>query len=189
MDLSTIAFTSDGLLPPGIYRTTFDALYQSILVQGPPGATQADWDYDRRKWLVDMAKIPIKMLWEEAIEDIYIAGSFVENKPCPNDIDGLFCVGILEFRHLVHRLNRRTGDTIWTWEPVLRKSYRQYKKRQLPMWHKWRSEYYPYFTDAPALSKSGIISMQTGEEMTIWDAFQTRKADDLPKGIVKIEKG
>lgn len=139
--------------------------------------------------MVDMTQVPIKMLWEEAIKDIYIAGSFVENKLCPNDIDGLFFVGIIEFRHLVSRLNKRTVETTWTWESVLRKPYRQYTKRQLPMWHKWRSEYYPYFTDVPALSASGIISIQTGQEMTIWEAFQTRKSDDLPKGIVKIEKG
>lgn len=57
-------------------------------------------------------------LWQVGVTEIYIDGSFVEEKDRPNDIDGYFVVD--DFKRFIHKelhraLNAINKDKIWTW--------------------------------------------------------------------------
>ena len=60
-----------------------------MLVVGPQ-PTAPDWDMDHRRYLVDQLSILVDQLWQVGITQIYADGSFVRDKPHPNDIDGYF---------------------------------------------------------------------------------------------------
>lgn len=81
------------------------------------------------------------------IDEIYINGSFVENKAHPNDIDSYFECDVMELAtgELQRKLNGLDPYKIWTWDNKSRKPYRGYMKKQLPMWHRYRVELYPHF--------------------------------------------
>ena len=81
-------FTPAGLLPPGDYPLTLQQLRTSVLVDGPGGARR--WDTEWRLQLVENLAILASQLWQVGVRDIYIDGSFVEDKAHPNDIDGYF---------------------------------------------------------------------------------------------------
>ncbi|MFD1067746.1 DUF6932 family protein [Oceanobacillus locisalsi] len=79
-------FNSFGLLPPDDYELTIEELKESLLVNGPQNGTI--WDKKWRKHLVRQLELMVKQLWNVGISEIFIDGSFVENKAHPNDIDG-----------------------------------------------------------------------------------------------------
>lgn len=142
------AFTSEGLLPAGDYALTLDGLEESILVLGPGWPTDfPHWDAAWRRQLVANLRVLVSQLWEVGIEDIFINGSFVEDKNHPNDIDGYFeCdADQIATGRLIHQLNLIDPAKCWTWDPRTRRPYRGYPKRQLPMWHAYRVEFYPHF--------------------------------------------
>ena len=85
----TIPNFQDGLLPVGDYEVTFKELRQSVLVDGC-GDLRNNWDAAWRNRLVDNLQIMVEQLWQVGITDIFIDGSFVEDKDHPNDIDGYF---------------------------------------------------------------------------------------------------
>ncbi len=80
-------FTADGVLPEGTFPLTLDEIRESILVRGP-GADYPQWDSDWRKRLVDNLEILVRELWEVSVTEIFIDGSFLEDKDHPNDVDG-----------------------------------------------------------------------------------------------------
>lgn len=82
------SFNSDGLLPPGTYDATIADIKDSILVQG--NGMSPTWDKEWREQLVNKASVLISQLWSVGVSDIFIDGSFVEDKDHPNDIDGYF---------------------------------------------------------------------------------------------------
>jgi hypothetical protein len=82
-------FTEDGLLPPGDYPMSISTLRASYLVTGD-GVKSATWNAEWRALLVDNLAIMVGQLWQVGIEDIFVAGSFVEEKDHPNDLDGYF---------------------------------------------------------------------------------------------------
>jgi hypothetical protein len=85
------AFTAEGVLPPGDFELTLDELRESSLVLGPDEAARSPhWDTDRRRMLVDNLEILVRQLWRVGITEIFVDGSFVEDKDHPNDIDGYF---------------------------------------------------------------------------------------------------
>ena len=110
------AFQPDGLLPPGDHQASFDELRRSILVVGPN---------------------PTLQLWQVGIGDVFVDGSFAEDKDHPNDIDGYFVcpLDLLRTGELARQLNLLDPFKVWTWDPASRKPYRGYPKKQLPMWH------------------------------------------------------
>ncbi|MCH7751717.1 MAG: hypothetical protein IH898_06125 [Planctomycetes bacterium] len=81
-------FTSDGLLPPGDYPLTFDQLEDSMLVSCPPESP--NWDLDWRLYLLKNLYELAVQLWDVGITNIFVDGSFTEDKDHPNDIDGYF---------------------------------------------------------------------------------------------------
>ncbi|BBB91089.1 MAG TPA: hypothetical protein PKA28_11015 [Methylomusa anaerophila] len=133
-----LAFNSDGLLPPGDYPMTLDVLKQSLLVVGPPDTP--NWNRRWRHLLVCNLEILCKQLFHVQdlypgkISNIYIDGSFVEDKENPNDIDGYFECDYKFFatRQLQDELNRLDPHKTWTWNNESRRSHYISTKKQLP---------------------------------------------------------
>ncbi len=177
-------FTDEGVLPPGDYVLTFDALRASRLVVGPdPGSRfREDWDAAWRETLTRRAEELCRQLWSVGIGSVFLDGSFTEAKGHPNDIDGYFACDVRRVARgeLQRELNRTDPKRCWTWDPAARRAYRGYTKRQLPMWHAYRVELYPHYDQF-----SGLTDEQ-GHPLTFPAAFRKRRRDGQPKGIVEI---
>lgn len=173
-------FNKEGLLPPEDYKLTLNELRESVLVRGPKNKNP--WDVKWRLFLVDNLEALIQQLWDVGIDQIYIDGSFVEEKAHPNDIDGYFECDLMELAtgELERKLNALDPYKVWTWDSSSRKPYRGFTKKQLPMWHRYRVELYPHFGQP-----SGILD-EHGNEQQFPAAFRKTRDTFLPKGIVKI---
>lgn len=179
-------FDDDGLLPPGDYTLSLAGLKTSMLVTGPRSGRRswrAQWDASWRAALVDNLAIMVGHLWQVGVTEVYIDGSFVEDKCRPNDIDGYFHCDLdrLASGALERDLNALDPHRAWTWDPALRRSYRGYPKRQLPMWHAYRVELYPHVGQL-----SGIRDCH-GHELEFPSAFRISRRNDAPRGIIKLE--
>ncbi len=180
------SFTTDGLLPPGDYEVSLDELRESPLVVGSSDpALHPDWDAQWRGRLVDNLEVLVKQLWQVGVVEIFIDGSFAEDKDHPNDIDGYFVCDLMRLAsgELQRELNLLDPHKVWTWEPSSRRPYRGYPKRQLPMWHHYRVELYPHFSGM----LSGIRD-EYGNELEFPSAFRRSRRDGRPRGIVRIGK-
>jgi hypothetical protein len=175
------SFTADGLLPAGDYELTLEELADSILVHGPADSeASANWDVAWRVRLVENLGTLVHELWQVGIREVFVNGSFVEDKDHPNDIDGYFAC---DFRYLVsgdleRDLNDLDPQKVWTWDPATRRRYRGYPKLQLPMWHAYRVELYPHYGQLCG------IRDQYGHELEFPSAFRQSRRDGKPKGIV-----
>ncbi|MEA2162591.1 MAG: hypothetical protein QOK37_718 [Thermoanaerobaculia bacterium] len=178
-----LTFTFDGLLPAGDYEMTLPEIRSSILVKGPDGTTYKHWDSKWRAHLIDNLETIIGQLNKRGVTEIFVDGSFTEDKDHPNDIDGYFTCD--PFRiisgDLQRELNLLDPHKVWTWDPRDRRSYPGSPKKQLPMWHQYRVEMYPHL---PGLG-SGIKDKR-GHELDFPSAFRQCRRTDKPKGIVKI---
>lgn len=176
-------FTADGLLPANDYALTIDELRDSLLVAGPQQSSgESHWDGPWRRKLVDSLSILVAQLWQVGITEIFVNGSFVEDKDHPNDIDGYFVCDrlFLASGELERQLNLLDPHKVWTWDPATRRPYRGYPKKQLPMWHQYRVELYPHVGQV-----SGIRDRR-GHELEFPAAFRQSRRDGQPKGIIKI---
>ena len=176
-------FTADGLLPAGDYVLTLRELRKSMLVLGSDGPEQSPtWDAGWRGKLVDNLALLVNQLWHVGITEIFVNGSFAEDKDHPNDIDGYFICDVrrLASGDLERELNLRDPHKIWTWDPAARRPFRGYPKKQLPMWHQYRVELYPHFGQL-----CGIRDLY-GHELEFPSAFRQSRRDGKPKGIIKI---
>jgi hypothetical protein len=176
-------FTADGLLPRGDYALTLAQLEESILVLGPgEPRDHLDWDARWRHQLVRNLAVMVRQLWKVGIDDIYIDGSFVEDKDHPNDIDGYFACDPRWFASggLEDDLNLLDPAKCWTWNHTSRRAYRGYPKLQLPMWHTYRVELYPHYT--------GLIAGtdEHGQPLEFPAFFRRCRRTGAPKGIVKV---
>lgn len=177
-------FGSDGLLPPGDYAATLAELRESILVQGPRNRlTYPSWDANWRLWLVEQLQMMVNQLWMVGVTEIFVDGSFVEDKDHPNDIDGYFVCELdrLASGELQRELNLLDPQKVWTWDPATRRPYAGYPKAQLPMWHVYRVELYPHIAGFGC----GITD-EHGNELEFPAAFRRSRRDGRPRGIVKI---
>ena len=116
-------FTRDGLLPPGEYLLALDELQRPPLAVGPSDPKlHPDWDARWREKLVANLAILVHQLWTVGIMEIFIDGSFVEDKDHPNDIDGYFVCDLrrLASGDLQRELNALDPFQIWTWDPATR---------------------------------------------------------------------
>jgi hypothetical protein len=178
------AFRDEGLLPPGDFEMTFAELRESSLVAGAE-VGYPNWDAGWRAHLVDNLEILVKQLWQVGIEDVFIDGSFVEDKDHPNDIDGYFHCELADLAsgRLAQALNLIDPHKVWTWSPSSRRPYRGYPKRQLPMWHQYRVELYPHFGQPCG------IRDRYGNELEFPSAFRLSRRTGEPRGIVKLPRG
>lgn len=179
MDLS---FTFDGLLPSGDYEMTLDEVRASILVQGPREG-YPNWDSAWRAHLIDNLEILVNQLRKVGVTNVFLNGSFVEDKDHPNDIDGYFTCDVFRFisGDLARELNLLDPHKVWTWSPASRRLAPGSPKRQLPMWHQYRVELYPHL---PGLGTG--IRDKHGNDLEFPSAFRLSRRDDKPKGIIKI---
>lgn len=178
-------FDLNGLLPPSDYPLTLEQLRSSELVLGfGEPKDNLTWDAAWRERLVDNLAILVRQLWKVGIEDIFVDGSFVEDKDHPNDIDGYFICDRKRYASgdLERELNLLDPHKIWTWKPHRRRRYPGYEKLQLPMWHQYRVELYPHYGQI-----SGIRD-EFGNELEFPAAFRKSRLSGMPKGIVKIIK-
>jgi hypothetical protein len=185
------AFTANGLLPVGEYVLTLDQLAKSSLVgrrlvgprlvRGSPGRTRSpDWDTVWRKQLVENLAILAAELELVGVQEIFINGSFVEEKDHPNDIDGYFVCDRERFLsgRLERELNQVAAKPCWTWENDDRRPVPGHGWK-LPMWIEYRVELYPHFGQ-----ETGIVD-RFGNELTFPAAFRLSRTGQ-PKGIVKL---
>lgn len=179
-------FTEEGSLSPGDYALTLDEVAGSILVRGPEDVLRyPNWDRSWRLKLVENLSVLVRQLWQVGIREIFMDGSFVEDKEHPNDIDGYFECELMRLAsgELQRELNLLDPYKIWTWDPAARRPYRGYPKRQLPMWHVYRVELYPHFGQLCG------IRDERGHELEFPSAFRRSRAGGRPRGIVKIVGG
>lgn len=178
-----LAFNAGGLLPAGDYVLTLAELHDSLLVNGPAGKAEIPgWDMGWRMHLVENLGVLCRQLWQVGISEIYVDGSFVEDKSHPNDIDGYFECDLqyLASGHLERDLNLIDPHKVWTWDPSARRACRGFSKRQLPMWHVYRVELYPHVGQLSGLRD------KHGNELEFPSAFRLTRGHSLRKGIVKI---
>ena len=125
-----------------------------------------------------------RQLWQVGVTDVFLDGSFVEDKPHPNDIDGYFVCEAHELAsgELERRLNALDPKSAWTWDPSERRPHLGYAKRQLPMWHAYRVELYPHYHFGPP---SGIRDKR-GNPLLFPAAFRRQRGTGREKGIVKV---
>lgn len=174
-------FNQYGLLNPGDYVVNFDQLRKSILVKGPKNKLPT-WDRDWRNNLVDNLEILVQELRKVGITEIFIDGSFVEDKDHPNDIDGYFECDPkrLASGELPQELNLLNKHKVWTWDRAARTHDRNSGKKQLPMWHMYRVELYPHCGQP-----SGILD-EFGNQQQFPAAFRKSRREHRQKGIIKI---
>lgn len=175
-------FDKKGLLPVGDYALTIEQLLASHLVTGT-GNPSATWDSQWRKQLVINLDQLVHQLNLVGIRDIFVDGSFVENKDHPNDIDGYFEVDTKYFAsgEFQRDINAIDPFRVWTWDRADRQPDPNSAKMQLPMWHRYRVELYPHCTGI----LSGIVD-EFGNNLTFPAAFRKSRQHHSPKGIVKI---
>lgn len=176
-------FNAEGVLPPGDYALTLSGLAQSMLVTGPRNpASHSNWNQDWRRQLVCNLGVMVEQLWQVGITEIFIDGSFVEDKERPNDIDGYFICDLMQLASgdLERSLNELDSKKIWTWDWEKRIPFKGYAKPQLPMWHEYRVELYPHYGQ-----RSGICD-EHGNELMFPAAFRRTRRDGKPRGIVKV---
>src|SRR5699024_6048682 len=77
-------FTKDGVLPRGDFELTINELRQSVLIKGENDLHV--WDEQWRIYLIDQLEILVQELWKVEVDQIFIDGSFVENKCALNGI-------------------------------------------------------------------------------------------------------
>lgn len=179
-------FNPQGLLEPSTYEAILAELRTSLLVWGD--GSSPSWDSSWRKELVKRVEVLIGQLWEVRVFDIYLNGSFVENKDHPHDIDGYFDPHLSmdkeedmnQFERIILDLNNLDPQRVWTWVKETRRSYSGYGKKQLPMWHFYRVELYPHLNQ-----DSGIKDIY-GNPLRFPSAFRQCRATSEPKGIIKI---
>ncbi len=179
------AFNSNGVLDPGTYAANFADIRKSILILGD--GTSSTWDKDWRLELVARAEVLVNQLFQVGIQDVFLDGSFVEDKDHPNDIDGYFdphlamdVAGLTKLQSLVSQLNNLDPRKVWNWDPHSRKKYPEFSKAQLPMWWIYRVELFPH------LDQLTGIKDKHGNDLTFPSAFRQSRHDFTPKGIIQV---
>lgn len=180
-----LTFDDDGLLPVGDYPMTIAELRDSLLVVGPGEERCPRWDAKWRLKLVNNLEVVASQLWSVGITEIYIDGSFVEDKDHPKDIDGYFECDMyrVRTRKLEEQLNAAAGIRVWGWSNDLRSPHHESDKRELPIWHKYRVELYPH-----CIGQFSGIRDEHGNNLTFPAAFRKSRRKQRPRGIVKLVK-
>jgi hypothetical protein len=173
-----LKFNEQGLLAPQDYPMTLDELRNSLLITGPKDGSP--WNTNKRIMLVDNLEVMVNQLWTVGMTEIFIDGSFVEDKASPSDIDGYFVADIRTLSDIVRELNSIDPYKIWSWKDRIYD--RNSAKWQMPMWHQYKVELYPHIGQS-----SGIVD-EHGQEQMFPAAFRKTRDTSEPKGIVKIIK-
>lgn len=150
------------------------------MVHGP--GEDSPWNSQMRLMLVNNLDVLVNQLYTVGIDEIFIDGSFVEDKANPSDIDGYFVTDPNKLPDIVTELNKIDPHKVWTWDWNDRIYDRNSAKAQLPMWHRYRVELYPHVGQG-----TGILD-EYGNEQKFPAAFRKTRDTFLPKGIIQIIK-
>ncbi|HXM17893.1 MAG TPA: hypothetical protein VN934_03685 [Candidatus Tumulicola sp.] len=144
------------------------------------GGTSEGYDVAWRLKLLKNLSVVVKQLWSVGVSDVFVDGSFVEDRPHPNDIDGYFTCKLFDLMtgDLEMRLNGIDPYKCWTWDHRARRRHPDSTKAELPMWHIYRVDMFPHWQGQPP----------DGCDQHIPTLFRRQKATDKPKGIVKLLK-
>jgi len=178
--MGLLPFTANGLLPIGDHVLTFAELRESYLVTGE-GLKSPTWDSTWRAQLVDNLEMFVRQLWAVGAERIFVNGSFVTNKPDPGDIDAYFeCETTSYPRMLVGLLQ---SEPSLPWDLTRRRIDRATNEMKPIMWHEYRVEIFPHFTDHPV--PTGVHD-ERGDNLYFPQLFRLDKATRRPKGVIQI---
>ena len=124
----------------------------------------------------------VRQLWQVGVTEVYIDGSFVEEKDHPHDIDGYFSCDreLLASGRLAEQLNRIDPLACWTWSGARRRRDEGSRKAQLPMWFAYHVELYPHVGQG-----TGVFDAD-GHELLFPSLFRRTRTGDREKGIVRI---
>ncbi len=156
-------FDERGMLPPGDYELTLEALLSSILVEGPD-PKPIHWDTHWRRKLVINLAIIANQLWSVGVDNLFVDGSFVEEKNHPNDIDGYFECDPREFSRIIRTLNEIDPHKSWIWP----------SNDHPKMWYMYNIELFPHLGQ-----KCGIDDV-TGYPLEFPAAFRQSRDCELP---------
>lgn len=143
-----------------------------------------EWDADWRRTLVANLASLVRELRQVGIDEVYVNGSFVEEKDHPNDIDGYFVCdreALLSGR-LERELNRVSPVRIWTGENRARRQVAGHGWK-LPMWLRYRVELYPHYGQG-----TGIVD-RFGNELQFPSAFRLSRSGRLDLSKAEIRRG
>jgi hypothetical protein len=157
---------------------TIEQLKNSLLVQGPGGGVP--WNQQKRFMLVTNLSILVDQLHQVGIDEIFIDGSFVEDKANPSDIDGCN-EPLLSIRYCTG-FNKIDPHKIWTWDWKSRVYDRNSSKPQLPMWYRYKVELYPHVGQ-----ESGILD-EYGHQQMFPAAFRKTRDTFYRKGSSSLSK-
>jgi hypothetical protein len=115
------------------------------------------------------------------VTEIFVDGSFVEDKGHPGDIDGYFVCNRQDFETgvLQSRLNAIDLYQVWDWSTSSRRLDPVSGKRKPLMWHRYRVELFPHYGQF-----SGIVD-EFGNQQEFPAAFRKTRSYQ-PKGIIRI---
>lgn len=178
-------------MPAGLdYPLTLSQLRESHLITGVCSTHPEPWLVHRREYLLNQFERFARCLWDVGIEDIFIGGSFVEDKPAPNDIDGYFVCSnreVLFSGELSKQLDALSTDEmrqrqVWHWKQRVEDP--KTGEKRLAMWHHYQVELIP---TAPGLNNA-IVDKESGKRLSISEAFRLTSFGNRPKGIIKLLK-
>jgi hypothetical protein len=140
------------------------------------------WNVAWRRRLVDNLSILVHQLWRVGITEIFIDGSFAEDKLRPGDIDGYFVCDRDEVAsgRLEQQLNFIDPYRVWTWDSAARTPDPVTGERKLPMWHRYHIEFWPHYGQGCG------IQDEFGNELDFPAAFRKSRHAHRPKGIIRI---
>ncbi len=135
----------------------------------------------REKLCFNLATL-VDQLRTVGITEIFIDGSFVEDKDHPNDIDGYFECDLHELAsgELQRQLNLLDPHKVWTWDPEKPKASPGFLETATP-----DVASIPRGTLSPLWSIMLAFRDEHGHELTFPSAFRQAR-DHTPRGIVKI---
>ena len=162
---------------------SLDEVRESILGMGQDREKYPNWDTSWRLHLIGNFAVLVGQLRKVGVTNVFMNGSFVEDKDHPNDIDGYFTCDVFRLisGDLQRELNLLDPYKIWTWKPSDRRRAIGFPKRQLPMWHQYRVELYPHMPGLPT-----NIRDKYGHDLDFPSAFRLSRRDGTPKGIIKV---
>ena len=169
-----------GLLPAGDYPMSLAELRQSYLVTGE-GVDVLGWDSEWRAQLVDNLELFVQQLRQVEVERIFVNGSFVTNKARPGDIDAYFECEANQYPQIMIGLLQQ--EPLLPWDLVRRRIDPVSDLPKPIMWHEYRVEIFPHFTDHPV--PTGVRD-EDENNLYFPTLFRRDRETGRPKGVIQI---
>ncbi len=174
-------FNEHGLLPVGIYPLSPRQLLASHLVTGAYSQQGEAWDAEHRARLVHNVVYLARQLWQVGVTEVFVFGSFVDDKACPNDIDSYFVYPSakpIRNGRLRRALNEINAEKAWDW--LNRLPDETTGKNEMILWHVYRVEVVP---TAPDLKNAMPVE---GTKLPIPTGVHIASGSCRIKGVVQL---